>query len=103
MTVDLAEHGPEAVFLEEIRERALPLGSRDDLDPLLDQIGDPRFVLLGEASHAAFGRWPTWMWANEEVAELIDWLRDHNLSTGAVVGFYGLATSRERDTEPWAS
>src|SRR5207253_9445188 len=30
-----------------------------------------------EALHA-FDRWPTWMWANEEVAELAEWLRRHN-------------------------
>jgi erythromycin esterase len=37
-----------------------------------------------------FGRWPTWMWANEEVAEFATWLRDHNLRIGGQVGFYGL-------------
>jgi erythromycin esterase-like protein len=26
----------------------------------------------------AFERWPTWMWANEEVADLAEWLRQHN-------------------------
>jgi erythromycin esterase len=30
---------------------ARPLATRDDLDPLIDRIGDSRFVLLGEASH----------------------------------------------------
>lgn len=36
-------------------------------------------------------RWPTWMWANEEVAEFLTWLHDHNQhQTGAGVGFYGL-------------
>jgi erythromycin esterase len=39
---------------------------------------------------AGFGRWPRWMWANEEVAGFVDWLRDHNARTGAGVGFYGL-------------
>ena len=38
----------------------------------------------------AFQRWPTWMWANEEVADFVAWLRDHNQSEGAAVGFYGL-------------
>jgi len=40
----------------------------------------------------AFERWPTWMWANEEVAELVEWLRRHNdgLPEGERVGFYGL-------------
>jgi erythromycin esterase-like protein len=37
-----------------------------------------------------FGRWPRWMWANEEVAEFVDWLREHNARTGDGVGFYGL-------------
>ncbi len=38
----------------------------------------------------AFVRWPTWMWANDEVAEFADWLRHHNLEHGSQVGFYGL-------------
>jgi erythromycin esterase-like protein len=119
----------------------------DDLDALIDRIGDRRIVLLGEASHGtsefytwrhhiserlirdsgfsfiavegdwpdcyhlnryvkdmpgagasarevahAFDRWPTWMWANEEVVDLIEWLRAHNdtLPPEARVGFYGL-------------
>jgi erythromycin esterase-like protein len=37
-----------------------------------------------------FERWPTWMWANEEVAEFCTWLREHNEQSGANVGFYGL-------------
>lgn len=39
-----------------------------------------------------FGRWPTWMWANAEVVELIEWLRLHNesLPSHRKVGFYGL-------------
>ncbi|HEX2081572.1 MAG TPA: erythromycin esterase family protein [Longimicrobium sp.] len=40
----------------------------------------------------AFERWPTWMWANQEVAELAEWLRRHNaaLPQESRVGFYGL-------------
>jgi erythromycin esterase len=40
----------------------------------------------------AFDRWPTWMWANEEVAELVEWLRRHNKGRPEEqrVGFYGL-------------
>jgi erythromycin esterase len=124
-----------------------PLRNQNDLDPLLDQIGDSRIVLLGEASHGTsefyewrrrisrrlilekdfsfiavegdwpdcyrlnryarhfrdagksarevahtFERWPTWMWANEEVVRLIDWLHRHNadLEPERRVGFYGL-------------
>jgi erythromycin esterase len=39
---------------------------------------------------ASFERWPTWMWANEDVAEFAGWLRHHNLTTGSDVGFHGL-------------
>ena len=40
----------------------------------------------------AFGRWPTWMWANEEIAEFIDWLKMNNTSRSPEqrVGFYGI-------------
>jgi erythromycin esterase-like protein len=39
-----------------------------------------------------FERWPTWMWANEEMVGLAEWLRRHNdgLPEGRKVGFYGL-------------
>src|SRR5438128_1014827 len=118
---------------EQVRALARPLTSTDDLNPLLEHIGDARYVLLGEASHGtseyynwraalsrrlilekdfsflavegdwpdcyhvnrylkglpeagesarevlhAFDRWPTWMWANEEVVDLAEWLRRHN-------------------------
>ena len=39
-----------------------------------------------------FDRWPTWMWANWEVAALAEWLREYNATQPAdrKVGFYGL-------------
>jgi len=39
-----------------------------------------------------FARFPTWMWRNEEMRELVDWLRQHNRDLPGVgrVGFYGL-------------
>ena len=134
-------------LIEQVRGLARPLRGPQDLDPLLDLIGDARFVLLGEASHGtseyytwraeisrrliaergfsflavegdwpdchrvdryvkgrglpgasarstlhAFERWPTWMWANEEVADLAEWLRGYNekVPEGRKVGFYGL-------------
>jgi erythromycin esterase-like protein len=132
---------------EQVRGMGYPLGEAEDLDPLLDRIGDARCVLLGEASHGTseyytwrtriserlirekgfsfiavegdwpdcyevncyakgypdsrenarevlgvFDRWPTWMWANEEIVELTEWLRQHNdeLPEEKRVGFYGL-------------
>src|SRR5437763_13540680 len=123
---------PEAL-VDRVRQLAQPLRDPDDLDPLMERIGDAHSVLLGEASHGTaeyytwrtalsrrlieekgfsfiavegdwpdcyrvnryvkgypgadttardalevFERWPTWMWANEEVLELIQWLRDVN-------------------------
>jgi len=40
----------------------------------------------------AFTRWPTWMWANEEVVELAEWLRAYNAGRPPEqrAGFYGL-------------
>lgn len=51
-----------------------------------DQALDARGLLEG------FERWPTWMWANREVADFLDWLHGWNLARPARdrVGFYGL-------------
>jgi erythromycin esterase-like protein len=51
-----------------------------------DQSLDARGLL------ARFERWPTWMWANEEVAEFLAWLREWNVVRPEAerVGFYGL-------------
>jgi len=40
----------------------------------------------------SFHRWPTWMWANQEVLGFTRWLREHNLCRPleSRVGFYGL-------------
>jgi erythromycin esterase-like protein len=37
-------------------------------------------------------RWPTWLWANQEVADFAEWLRTYNRTQPAdrQVGFYGL-------------
>ena len=134
-------------LLDEIRALAHPLEDEKSLDPLLERIGDARYVLLGEASHGtsefytwraaisrrlitekgfsfigvegdwpdcyavnryikaregtatsaldvlhAFSRWPTWMWANREIVELVEWLRAYNDKQPGKrqVGFYGL-------------
>jgi len=51
-----------------------------------DQHLDARGLLAG------FDRWPTWMWANEEVAGFLEWLHGWNMGRSAKdrVGFYGL-------------
>jgi erythromycin esterase len=53
---------------------------------LPDAPEDPRSALT------AFERWPTWMWANEEVLDFCRWLRVHNLQRDPTerVGFHGL-------------
>ncbi|AQQ51954.1 erythromycin esterase family protein [Planococcus lenghuensis] len=38
----------------------------------------------------AFGRWPTWMWANEEIVEFLEWMKDHNNQSALKTGFYGI-------------
>ena len=39
-----------------------------------------------------FDRWPTWMWRNEEVAAMAEWLREYNkdVEPHKRVGFYGM-------------
>src|SRR3954468_20887129 len=49
-------HTPKA---DAIRSAAMPLGTARDLDPLLDRVGDARYVLLGEASHGT-SEYYTW-------------------------------------------
>jgi len=123
------------------------LETSKDLDALLENIGERKIVMLGEASHGtheyytwrtaiskrlikeknfsfiavegdwpdcyrinrfikqkkgtqssvkdvlyAFDRWPTWMWANWEIAAFAEWLCEENKSRSAehMVGFYGL-------------
>lgn len=51
-----------------------------------DQRLDARAVLSG------FQRWPTWLWANEDVVSFLDWLHALNAARpeDRRVGFYGL-------------
>lgn len=130
-----------------VKKYAVPFETNEDLTRLIEEIGDAKIVLLGEASHGtsefysvraalskqlieekgfsviavegdwpsaqqvnryikgyetekkeakevlhAFDRWPTWMWANQEIVSLIEWLRAHNEQrpTEKKVGFYGI-------------
>lgn len=137
---------PEVSIAHLIRETCQPISGIDEaeLGPLLEQIGDARVVLLGEATHGTsefyrmrtrittelvmrrgfnivaiegdwpdaarvdyhvraldfprreiqtFTRFPTWMWRNQEVLELIAWLKSHNElieDADRRVGFHGL-------------
>jgi erythromycin esterase len=138
---------PWAYTAEDMLKHYRKLDTRKDLDPLLERVGDARYVLLGEASHGTheyytwrahitkrlieekgfsfvavegdwpdcyqinrfikgldkeakdakdvlsrFHRWPTWMWANWEIAAFSEWLKLHNENSkeGKKVGFFGL-------------
>ncbi len=39
-----------------------------------------------------FNRWPEWMWANEDIEQLAEWLREYNMNLpdDKKVGFYGM-------------
>ncbi len=43
---------------------------------------------LGSLAH--FTRWPTWMWANTEIQDFIEWMRTHNADMRKEVTFHGL-------------
>ncbi len=52
---------------------------------------DTQFASASEAV-ASYRRWPQWMWANESIVKLIDWLQQYNSKQEQAekVGFYGL-------------
>ncbi|KKI92919.1 protein-L-isoaspartate O-methyltransferase [Bacillus sp. SA1-12] len=134
-------------IIEAIKDYAIPLHEPNDFNPLLEEIQEQTYVLLGEASHGtsefykiraelskklivenefnflavegdwpaceqvnryikgydqtstnakdvlhSFNRWPTWMWANEEMIKLIEWLKEYNKNKpqDKMVGFYGI-------------
>jgi erythromycin esterase-like protein len=80
----VSEHGFRAVAVEAdwpdaYRVNCFVRGAGDDPDP--------------EAALRDFRRFPAWMWRNEDVVELVGWLREFNdaLPPGEPkVGFYGL-------------
>ena len=65
---------------DDVRRLALPLEHGADLDPLLDRVGDARFVLLGEASH---GTHEFYAWRAAITRRLIE---EHGFSFVAVEG-----------------
>ena len=87
--------------IEEIRGMATPLVDRGDLDPLLDRIGDARYVLL-DAAHQAFrcdarGNWvPTAMGGRYDAFISFD-------ATDAITPLQAEAPApgAEHETAPW--
>jgi erythromycin esterase-like protein len=132
-------------IIDAIKEHSFRIHSEDDVQKIVESIGDRNIVLLGEASHGTsefytyraeitkrlieqkgfsiiavegdwpscfevnryikgynstyqnakealqqFNRWPTWMWANEEVLHLTEWLKQYNERQRTQVGFYGI-------------
>ncbi|MFZ6030112.1 MAG: protein-L-isoaspartate(D-aspartate) O-methyltransferase [Chloroflexota bacterium] len=52
-----------------------------------------RSLPFSSDGHQPFSRFPTWMWANTQVQQFVDWLRRHNQSLSEpenAAGFYGL-------------
>ncbi|MFD2331877.1 erythromycin esterase family protein [Cohnella sp. GCM10020058] len=54
--------------------------------------GDEAAGTIAAEALRDFARWPTWMWANREVAAFADWLRVYNDGKAEEdkVGFYGI-------------
>jgi erythromycin esterase-like protein len=51
----------------------------------------PEYSSAEDVLKKSFNRWPSWMWANQEIVELIDWLHGYNQTKSEKkVGFYGL-------------
>jgi erythromycin esterase-like protein len=77
----IEEHGYNAVAVEADWPDAYRVtrwirGGEDDPD--------------AERALGGFERFPTWMWRNADVLDLIGWLRAHNERAHRPVGFYGL-------------
>ena len=65
----------------------------ESLDRFVRQRPGPKNQMREEDSEGApFKRFPTWMWRNREMQDLIHWLRDHNASIPqeSRTGVYGL-------------
>lgn len=52
----------------------------------------PKARIGGKSKFEPFKRFPTWMWRNREMQELVEWMRDRNAKMPAEerAGFYGL-------------
>jgi erythromycin esterase-like protein len=51
----------------------------------------PEYSSAEDVLRKSFNRWPSWMWANKEMINLIEWLFEYNQNqSGKKIGFYGL-------------
>jgi erythromycin esterase-like protein len=50
----------------------------------------PEYSSAEDLLRKSFNRWPSWMWANHEMTDLINWLYTYNQNKTNKVGFYGL-------------
>lgn len=63
------------------------------IDRYVRQRPGPKAQVGGRAKgYEPFNRFPTWMWRNREMQDLVEWMRDHNanLPMEKRAGFYGL-------------
>lgn len=63
------------------------------IDRYVRQRPGPKAQIGGRAKgYEPFNRFPTWMWRNREMQDLVEWMRDHNanLPMEKRAGFYGL-------------
>ncbi|WP_102347688.1 erythromycin esterase family protein [Bacillus sp. Marseille-P3661] len=51
----------------------------------------PEYISAADVLKQSFNRWPSWMWANHEMVDLIEWLYSYNQKQATKkIGFYGL-------------
>lgn len=72
----IQEHGYSFVAVE---------GDWPDCNKLNEYIAGPERYASKEVVRNQFHRWPTWMWSNETIPPLINWMKKHQLGA-----FYGL-------------
>ncbi|KAL3478564.1 erythromycin esterase-domain-containing protein [Aspergillus californicus] len=89
----ITEHGYTMIALEADWPDA------EALDRYVRQRPGPKARISGKVGgesepgeREAFQRFPTWMWRNREMQELVEWVRDHNVHVPAEkkVGIYGM-------------
>ena len=83
----IAQHGYTMVAVEADWPDA------EAVDRYVRQRPGPKAGVGGHTKdYEPFNRFPTWMWRNREMQELVEWMRDRNakLPEGQKAGFYGL-------------